>query len=109
VIGKRPTEIGNLICVSGRVTRAKCGLTVKDASGERCYNGGCVTNLIVAWKYGEKVVRGGDSGGPMYTRPNSTDAMIRGMILAQKDNGIFVYGHKVSTIEAKLNVTVYTG
>jgi len=109
------TSIGNLICVSGAASGALCGLSVSETNHRYCDADGCTPGAIAAARSGDVVSNAGDSGGPMYTRPNGTDAKIHGMIFAGDGcdaNGNYcttVYGEPISTIESVLGVSVEFG
>ncbi|HEX2051919.1 MAG TPA: S1 family peptidase [Actinomycetota bacterium] len=107
VTGRGDPSVGTLLCVSGMVTRAKCGLEVTSTSAEFCDAAGCTPGLIRAEKPGDVVSQPGDSGGPMYTRPTTSTATIRGMIVAHTSPSN-VYAEKVSSVESHLGVTVLT-
>lgn len=105
--GKGNPAVGNSVCLSGMVTRAVCGIIVRRLDAQLCDASGCTTSLIYSTKPGA-VIRGpGDSGGPMYTRPTTSTATIRGMHIggARTDES---YAEKISFIESHLGVTVAT-
>lgn len=96
--------LGAFICISGMVTKAVCGLEVKDTNATLC-SGGCTPNLFMSKKPGETVRQGGDSGAPMYIRPTTTTAGIKGMHIGGSDASTS-YAHKISTIKSHLNISV---
>lgn len=100
-------DIGWQICASGMVTKAVCGITVQALNGELCDADGCTTSLIRATKDGDVIVRGGDSGGPVYTRPTGSTAAIRGMVVGHNgDVGTNLLAERYSFILDHLNVTL---
>jgi hypothetical protein len=106
VVGDSDPALNSFVCVSGMVTRAVCGLEVRSVNASFCDVSGCTPNLIRAVKPGERIVRAGDSGGPVYNRFGSDNAAIRGMIIAGNTGGAGdrMWAHKVSTIRNHLNV-----
>lgn len=106
-IGKADPPVGSVVCVSGAVTGAKCGATVFSTNEKFCDGSGCSLNLVAARRAGVVLATSGDSGAPVYTRANATDAFINGMFVASKPLGIILF-HKVSDIEARLGVRVAT-
>ncbi len=106
VTGSGDTAVGRSICVSGYKSRAICGAEVISMTGRLCDPDGCTYGLIRARKEGTVLSRGGDSGGPMYTRPTSSTANIRGMIIGG-DNGD-VLGERISNVTSHLDVRVAT-
>jgi hypothetical protein len=113
VVASGNPDVGDSICNSGMTTRAICGLEVlaiDEAAGGRLH-------LIRARRGGDIVVRGGDSGGPMYNRFGDTNAAARGMIVLgsggpnclTEKRCTTVYGHRISAVVNHLNVTVSTG
>lgn len=96
--------LGAFICISGMVTRAKCGLEVKDTNATLC-SGGCTPNLFYSKKPGDTIRAPGDSGAPLYIRPTTTTAGIKGIHIGggSPDES---YAHKISTIKSHLNISV---
>jgi ABC-type phosphonate transport system ATPase subunit len=84
-----------------------CGIGVTNASTSYCDSDGCTPDVFFAEKPGELVGQGGDSGTPVYTRPNSTRATIKDIEIAgtAPDN---LFGEKVSQVQSHLEVTVAT-
>jgi hypothetical protein len=107
VTGRANPVLNELLCVSGYVTRAVCGIRVTSLNGQLCDPDGCTPGLFVASKPGSTVGQGGDSGAPSYVRPTSTTATIRGIEVGGTAPDNF-YGEKVLGIEAHLGVTVAT-
>jgi len=106
-VGKADPPVGSVVCVSGAVTGAKCGAVVTSTNSQFCDFNGCTLNLISAQRMGVVLATNGDSGAPIYTRPNATDAFINGMLVATRPLGIILF-HKVSDVERQLGVTVST-
>lgn len=106
VTAKGDTSVNEFVCLSGMTTRAVCGVKVVSMSGTFC-DPGCTPNLGYGEKPGYVIAQGGDSGGPVYNRFSTSNAAIRGMIIA-RDNPWNVYFHKISRIEDRLGVTVST-
>jgi hypothetical protein len=99
----------SLVCVSGAFTGARCSLRVLNWSGSLCDGAGCTTNLITARRdNGTVVSQHGDSGAPMYNKPDSQNATIRGMLIGSPDGGMTVLAELVSSVEGHLGVTVLT-
>jgi len=95
----------SFVCMSGMVTRAKCGLEVIETDADLCDPSGCTPNLVRSMRRGTRVRAPGDSGGTVYNRFGSNGAAIRGMHVGgrRRDES---YAHKVRSIERHLNVTV---
>ncbi len=112
VKGKADPVDGALVCVSGAMTEAKCDLRVLPGKHSLCYftpvGPACTHGLTIAERLNAKVVTGGDSGGPVYTRFGATGAIINGMIIGQNGDHQ-VYFHTVSEVESRLGVRVMTG
>ncbi len=92
------------VCTSGATTTARCGETIINTNATLCDVSGCTPNLNVAEK-DEVICQGGDSGGPVYTRPTTSSATIRGLIVGCEGFGRVMY-HKVATVLNGLGVTV---
>ncbi|HYO60868.1 MAG TPA: hypothetical protein VEU29_03110 [Actinomycetota bacterium] len=106
VVSDSNAAMGNLICISGMVTKAKCGLEVIKTNGELCDSDGCTYDLVVAEKPGYTVRAKGDSGAPMYTGSSTTQtATIKGMHIGGFDPSTS-YSEKISNIKSHLAVTV---
>jgi hypothetical protein len=108
VTGRGNPAVGTSVCLSGMVTRAVCAVIVRRLDGELCDSSGdCTPDLIYSTKPGSVIRAPGDSGAPMYTRPTTSTATIRGMHIggARTDES---YAEKISNIEAHLGVTVAT-
>lgn len=106
VTGHGPASVGELVCASGRVTRAICGLEVKSTSASVCDVYGCTPDLFTMRRASDVIGAQGDSGGPIYIRPSSSEARIRGMIVACDDGCKRLYAEKVDNIKSHLNVNV---
>lgn len=109
VTGKHTTWAGDVVCLSGMVTKATCGVRVTDAYATVCYIGGiCTPGVIRGVRNGEVIVRGGDSGGPVYSRTGTNGANALGMIIAMGDGGRVVYAEHGYHLENYLQVTIMT-
>jgi hypothetical protein len=108
VIGSASVKVGDSVCVSGQLHKAKCDLKVTELSGGMCLPEGCITDLIVAKKPGAVVAAPGDSGGPVYTRVGINNAVINGMLIGGRGSGDTIVAEKISNIETQLGVTVAT-
>jgi hypothetical protein len=96
---------GSFVCLSGAKTEALCGVEIINLNGTYCDSSGCTPSLAVGRKGGTTVVRGGDSGGPVYNRFSNDNAAIRGMIIAFTNGGAKGYFHKVNTIKNELGIS----
>lgn len=95
---------GDLVCVSGSVSRRVCNLVVDRVTGACPQAGGETTALIVAQKIGSTVFVNGDSGGPMYTRTSGN--RIAGMNVCGVDEELLPNGpFDLSFAEQWTNVT----
>jgi hypothetical protein len=105
-VGKGDPSYFSLVCVSGMVTGAKCGIEVLD-NNCAVYNPGMGTTsgLTRGVRTGVLIGQSGDSGAPVYTRSGAVGATINGMESggAVEDEICF---HKVSRIESQLGVAV---
>jgi hypothetical protein len=108
VVGYDPADIGDLVCLTGMVTRAVCNVQVTSTNGYFCDQYGCTGGLIEGIKNNTVIVRPGDSGAPIYTRIGTNSALATGMVIAMAGSGTIVYGEHISVIEAYLNVSVLT-
>ncbi len=100
------TAVNAYVCVSGMVTRAKCGIKVISMSATYCAAGACTGNLGFAEdENGRTIGQDGDSGAPVYSRPSSSTAKIHGMEIAGNDEDD-MYFHKISRMEAVLDMDV---
>lgn len=81
VVGVSDNWDGQGICTSGYRTRAKCGAVVRHTNFILCgfENNRCLRTTI-ATKAGDPIAQPGDSGGPMYGRPGTGTADVRGLI-----------------------------
>lgn len=107
VTGRANPNLHEFLCVSGKETRAVCGIEVTNLDYTLCAPDGCRTNTFVAKKPGQLVGQGGDSGAPSYIRPTTTTAHIKGMEIGGTSFDNFV-GHKVIAMENHLGFTVRT-
>ncbi len=108
VTSSASVALNALVCVSGRLSKAKCGAKVISLNGVFCQTGGCTTSLIVANKPGVVLGQVGDSGAPVYTQSGANNAVINGMLIGGNLTGDTIYAEKISNIEPHLGVTVRT-
>lgn len=107
VIGRGNPTLGMTVCVSGAATGANCNAVVTSLDASNCDVYGCTPNLAYAIATPWKPVSGpGDSGGPVYTKSGSSNAIARGIVIAGT-YGNDVAFQKVSTIEAA-HLTIVT-
>ncbi|NEA37297.1 hypothetical protein G3I17_37500 [Streptomyces sp. SID13031] len=106
-------SLGSFICQSGYKSLSMCGLTVKSLSAKYCDTDGCTTYVIRATRGNAIAIRGGDSGGPMYTTSSSGGATIRGLAFAgggcTASNCTTLYAERYASIAGHLGVTAITG
>ena len=113
VTSKADPYVGQLVCVSGQVTRAVCGIEIQSwTSGQICLvNGGinmCYSpsQAMIGTKYGI-IGDVGDSGAPVYYRLSSNRARILGMeVGGQTKSEIILL--KTSHIESVTGASVAT-
>ncbi|HCT81002.1 MAG TPA: hypothetical protein DGT23_31435 [Micromonosporaceae bacterium] len=108
VVGRDPAQVGDLVCLSGMVTKALCSVQVTSVNGYFCDANGCTGGLIEGIRNNQVIVRGGDSGAPIYTRYGSNGALAMGMLIGAAGNGTIAYGEHIAVIESYLNVSVLT-
>jgi hypothetical protein len=105
--------VGTVICQSGSFSTSLCGITVRSTSAKYCDTDGCTTYVIRATRGGQIAIIGGDSGGPVYTRPGSTTATIRGITFAgagcASSRCTTLYAERYASITGHLGVTALTG
>lgn len=113
VSGAADPAVGQLVCQSGSFSNSICGIRVDSLSAKYCDPDGCTTYVIRGTKSGETVIRGGDSGGPIYTKPGSTTATIRGMAFAGGNcvsaRCTTIYAERYDSIAGHLNIYALTG
>ncbi|MEU4692624.1 S1 family peptidase [Actinoplanes sp. NPDC023714] len=108
ITSKRNPVVGDSVCLSGMITRAVCGLVVSSVSASFCDDEGCTTGLMQARRANDVTVRGGDSGGPVYIRSGTANAVALGMIIAYTDSGRNAFAERIGIVESHLGVTVLT-
>jgi hypothetical protein len=105
--------VGTVVCQSGSFSTSLCGITVRSTSAKYCDTDGCTTYVIRATRGGQIAIIGGDSGGPLYTRPSSTTATIRGIMFAgagcASSRCTTLYAERYASITGHLGVTALTG
>lgn len=107
VTGGANPVVNELVCVSGYVTRAVCAIRITSLSGQLCDSAGCTPGLMIGVKSGATVGQGGDSGAPVYVRPGSNTAHVRGIEIGGTAADNF-YGELLSSVTSHLAVTVAT-
>ncbi|HEY3143112.1 MAG TPA: S1 family peptidase [Acidimicrobiales bacterium] len=109
VTGRGNPSANTFVCVSGAYTGARCSLRVIDWNGRICDQDGCTYGLITARRdNGTVVVQHGDSGAPLYSKPDSVSATIRGLFIGSPDGGVTAMSELISHVESHLGVTVMT-
>lgn len=113
VKGAGDPALGSYICQSGYKSLSLCRLTVKSLSAKYCDTDGCTTYVIRATRGNTIAIRGGDSGGPVYTTTSSAGATIRGLAFAgggcTASNCTTLYAERYASIAGHLGVTAITG
>jgi streptogrisin D len=113
VKGGADPGIGTVVCQSGSFSTSLCGITVRSTSAKYCDTDGCTTYVIRATRGGQIAIIGGDSGGPVYTRPGSTTATIRGITFAgagcASSRCTTLYAERYASITGHLGVYALTG
>jgi hypothetical protein len=103
-VGKRDPVVGDVLCVSGSVTRAKCAIMVVDHGCVSTGPGGNTGGLTTGRRTGVLLAQGGDSGAPVYQQSGASGAIINGLLVGATFDQICF--HRVSTVETQLGVTV---
>ncbi|MFI5730826.1 hypothetical protein ACIA49_11950 [Kribbella sp. NPDC051587] len=113
VTGGADPGVGTVVCQSGSFSTSLCGLTVRSTSAKYCDVDGCTTYVIRATRGGAIAIMGGDSGGPVYSRPSSTTATIRGVAFAgagcASSRCTTLYAERYASITGHLGVRALTG
>ncbi|MEV5965028.1 S1 family peptidase [Kribbella sp. NPDC051952] len=113
VKGGADPGVGTVVCQSGSFSTSLCGITVRSKSAKYCDSEGCTTYVIRATRGGLVAIIGGDSGGPIYTRPSSTTATIRGITFAgagcASSRCTTLYAERYASITGHLGVYALTG
>jgi hypothetical protein len=108
-LGRTDPSVGNLVCISGMITGAKCGAEVTTlTTGQICDASGCTSNLARAQRPGVTINQPGDSGAPIYSPSGASGAIINGMNLGANACCSETLFHKVSQVEANLGVITMT-
>jgi len=112
VTGGADPGVGTVVCQSGSFSTSLCGLTVRSTSAKYCDVDGCTTYVIRATRGGQIAIIGGDSGGPLYSRPTSTTATIRGIAFAgagcAASRCTTLYAERYASISGHLGVRALT-
>ena len=113
VKGGGDPAVGATVCQSGSFSTSVCGITVRSTSAKYCDADGCTTYVIRATRGGKTAIVNGDSGGPLYSRPTSTTATIRGIVFAgsgcASNRCTTLYAERYNSITGHLGVTALTG
>jgi hypothetical protein len=113
VTGGGDPAVGTSVCQTGSFSTSLCGLTVRSTSAKYCDTDGCTTYVIRATRGGAVAIIGGDSGGPVYTRPTPTTATIRGLAFAGSGciaaRCTTLYAERYDSITGHLGVRALTG
>jgi len=113
VTGGADPGVGTVVCQSGSFSTSLCGITVRSTSAKYCDTEGCTTYVIRATRGGQIAIIGGDSGGPVYTRPGSSTATIRGITFAgagcASSRCTTLYAERYASIAGHLGVYALTG
>ena len=113
VTGGADPGVGTVVCQSGSFSTSLCGITVRSTSAKYCDTDGCTTYVIRATRGGQIAIIGGDSGGPVYTRPGSSTATIRGITFAgagcASSRCTTLYAERYASIAGHLGIYALTG
>jgi hypothetical protein len=113
VKGGADPAVGTSVCQSGSFSLSLCGITVRSTSAKYCDADGCTTYVIRATRSGLVAIISGDSGGPIYTRPTSTTATIRGLAFAGSGctagRCTTLYAERYASIAGHLNIRALVG
>lgn len=114
VKGGADPSVGSQICQSGSFTTSLCGITVHSNSATYCDDDGCTTYVMRGTRSGQIVVRSGDSGGPVYTKPGANSATVRGVTFAgsgcnSSGQCTTIYAERYGSIAGHLGVYALTG
>ncbi|WP_144121489.1 hypothetical protein [Catellatospora sichuanensis] len=108
ITAKRNPLVGDVVCLSGMVTKATCGVTVIGLNAMICDAEGCTGGLMEGGRNGDIIVRTGDSGGPVYIRSGASNAIALGMIVGCTSGCRGVVAEQLTNIESHLNATILT-
>ena len=86
VTAKGPTSVGESICKSGMVTKAKCSITVDVISWTGYIEGHFYYDLVIGSRAAQ-ISLPGDSGAPVYKTSGSSGAKILGHHIGVPGNG----------------------
>lgn len=75
-----PSWLGDKVCTGGKNTLEMCGWTVRATNVNVRYSSGTVVkNITRAFREG-KCIKAGDSGGPIYSKRSTGEAIAKGII-----------------------------
>lgn len=75
----RYSQVGDQLCTGGQTTGELCGWTVTELRLENPTNDGIARNVVIATNTGP-CIKGGDSGGPVYTKDANGLIWAKGII-----------------------------
>jgi hypothetical protein len=107
------TQVGHHICTGGSYSKERCGARVNTTSASFCDADGCTYHLARAQNPGVLTAQLGDSGGPVYQKPNASGLAFQGIVVATSLNlsstsGDTVWFHTLDTVESSLGGKVLT-
>ncbi|GAB3655959.1 hypothetical protein GCM10027589_15390 [Actinocorallia lasiicapitis] len=109
VTAKADPVAGADVCASGRLTKARCSVSVIDVHAVFCPpTAGCVVDVMLGFRAAGAAGAPGDSGGPVYTPTAGSGATANGIIIGGDLTGQWIYAEKVSKIEAHLGAKIAT-
>lgn len=75
-----PSGLGDTFCTAGKNTPELCGWQVRQTNVNIKYTSGAtIRNATRAYRYGT-CIKGGDSGGPIFTKRSTGEAIAKGII-----------------------------
>lgn len=111
IIGKANPGPGAFVCVGGSITLSQCGIEILNTNVSFCDSSGCTNGLTQTYRSGTSAyMDGGDSGGVVYQRSGSSNALGVGLIVGHVwgYGGQIGYFHTVNQIEAHFGITLLT-
>lgn len=108
VTTKVPPAVSQIVCITGRIHKAKCTVEVFKKEPTFVINGKTRKNVWFGRRTGVNIAAEGDSGAPIYIPVGAGNAAIVGMHIAGFLTAPFdqTWFHSVTDIEAQLGVTV---
>jgi hypothetical protein len=112
VSGAADPAVNSIVCKSGAYSKTKCGIRILNWTGTLCDASGCTEGLLTGRRDdGSTITMGGDSGAPIYSKPDGTHATIGGLHIGTPggiENGKTILAERYSSVRIHLNVTVAT-